>query len=298
VKGGILSAVNEMTFFKHCESRFIPKSGRSLRVGTLSSFRTEENEFVRDEQEGRFSVSLAFNSAVRLSKAWFEAITFGTSILHKAPGVFLGNYVTKPFQGIHSRGIVSSVDACRVLENTDDSIRLSGSISLLYEQFDAFIFCLSRSREKGSVILDESYDSVWSLPEVNLDDFMKILADLILKEIRGGGGIAYGDRVNSMSNIGAKLPKDGYTILDCVYAKVEYSEKVLHVSGSGSPTVSDVANRFERAAFIKPPDFSCESEVRLYFCPLWKSEEGLSPIPFRLKPLLLDCERLVHLIGQ
>ena len=154
------------------------------------------------------------------------------------------------------------------------------------------------AKKDNSVSWFESTDNYeHGIAEGNAEEFMKTIADLIMKEINKGGAIDYRNRINSMSGIGTKLPKDGYIVLDCLYASVEYNEKVVQVNGVGNPTVSNIANRFEKAAFIKPLKFSGESEVRLYFCPVWKSQEGISPIPFFLKPLLLDCERLLHLVS-
>lgn len=175
--GGGNSAVFESfgTLYKHCEKIYLPQPGRSIRLGTLTEYRRNENVAIRDEHEGTFNFSLNFPAPTTIKIEAIKRVTLATSPL--IIGNHLNNVYARSFFGLYTSGSLFSTAKVNILQRSEDDITLSGNINLHAEGADAWLLCLSASDAFGTTIHDAGYDSIWSiLPGVVLD-FAQHLVD-------------------------------------------------------------------------------------------------------------------------
>lgn len=177
---------------KDCMLEHVPDVGRFLRIGTISDYRKTENQFIRDEDEGKFNFALKFLDGPVLSSRWLERATFG---------LWRGGAASHHYSGIGNGHvqIVTSDLTTGVLTMTEDNARsfqsgenftMTGSLELEYESADAFVFCVTESVNKSSVIESEDYNGRWYIPNRNIVEFGMSLAAEISKKVSNGEGIS------------------------------------------------------------------------------------------------------------
>jgi hypothetical protein len=112
-----LESTEQISFgnlYKHCKSIHLPKVGGFVRLGTLSEYRSNENTFVNDAEEGIFHVSVCFPDVISVSKDWLRSVSIDTSPL--ATGTYRNNVRIQVFMGSLTAGSVFSIDSGSVAQ--------------------------------------------------------------------------------------------------------------------------------------------------------------------------------------
>lgn len=297
-----MSNIAFRTLYKHCKAKHVPEKGRFLRIGTLSDFRRQENKFVQDKDEGSFSVNLNFDGKVRVSKEWFQSVTFRASLLElfgfPAGGRFSNNTSFKQFKGIRTTGIITGGESVNILEDQQSHLVLEGTIGIRLVLHDAHVFCLSSTSEIGSVILDSEYTHVWSVDRKNVKEFVDRLVELVgeaftrenlITDIPTGG-------IHHNTAIPLHLREKSKFVNDFVMSNVHYMEKDIKVRSEGDIMLPQLYSILDNADRIKPLRFCSEAEERLVVRSGWDVEGTFFPIANELRPIFVSCDSLLDLM--
>jgi hypothetical protein len=280
----------------------LPKPGGSLLIGTLSKFRTDENTYIKDSEEGSFSISVSFQEPTEVPLKWFHDVTFGTSLSAMGSDPYANNYnfsmsnVTGEtwFQGAISQGkIKTKTHSASFLGHISEKIRVVGSIDLEYRCEDAWVFCMSLGRDVGSVIRDPEYNSIWSLPLQNLRDFCGDLARLIDRYIKSGN--LWCDI--PMSIVGSKeaeVLRSGNFLLQYRHEIVRYLPRTISAGEHSRPSQVALKEKFDFSPFIKPLSFQSELEYRFYVRPVLDFKKFRRVFPLRLRPISLPFDEILR----
>lgn len=287
------------TLYKHCKKIHLPQSGSSIRLGTLTEYRRNENVAIRDEYEGTYNFSLNFPTATTIKIEALEKVTLGTTPL--SLGIYGNNIRARSFGGVHTSGSLFSTDDVTILERTEEEITLSGNVNLHAEGADAWLLCLSTSNILGSTIPDAGYDSIWSILPGNVLDFARHLARH-LKSLVIGGGCFSRKTIGPLNAPGFAPPPLGNHMVFGVSVEiwqVTYRDRFIEiVSDVSDEIIEDVHRCLHRSASIKPSSFSHEQEIRLICRPTFvDSRSGQRFLfPNYLEPLLVPFDPFLNFI--
>lgn len=278
--------LNSLTLYKHCKAAHLPKKGGFIRIGTLSEYRTQENQAVADVEEGMFRVSLHFPSTQTISLDDFNAATLGTYSLRI--GENQKNIELQTFHLAKTEGIVTASDNTKISELTKTHVKIKGTVDLLSEGADAFVLCFSENKETGEVIIDSDYKAVWSVKPGHLVPFLSKVRVLIGREIAiNKKGIQKDNTIGPLVAPGF-LPskkKDLKFWVTCELSRVAYLPRKIEVTSNNIKDIrSDVRTCIDWSASIKPEEFSRETECRAIYRPCFTKEN----CPFHLLPNMLD----------
>ncbi len=286
--------------YKHCESRFLPEAGRKLRIGTLSDYRTHENEKVRDIAEGKFFHTLRFDGSRLIRKSWLSDICFGVpGISITGIGEARNNVAGGIFVGSEVIGVVQTTDDIRTIEFTADAVRLEGSLNIEFEGCDAFVFCISTKREHGSVINDDDYDACWSISADDLGEFQRRMAISLISKAEGIKEETIGPVVSPPFDPFRMLGDPSPSLrLHPSFSKIIYRSKSALISEGTEVSREEIKNLLDCSARTKPLEFESESEYRFIFQPSLVSSDGqrMVPLPNYCEARLIDCEPFLDLI--
>ncbi|MGB6231502.1 MAG: hypothetical protein WBF53_15410 [Litorimonas sp.] len=286
---------------KDCKAEHLPQAGRFLRVGTLSGYRKEENEKVRDEGEGTFELTLDFANGCNVSREWLSSVTMGLWPGPFGGGSYNGNnngYITTVETPL-TLGSLSMVESSADIQAHGEMVRVSGHFTLSFEGADAFIFCLTENMEDGSVIDHPEYNSKWAIKPPRLLEFGYRMANEINLKLSQREGLAK-ETIGPLVGPGFEPPprsalggavRSGISIF-----KVDYRERTIKVKGQSDDVLEAVHKAITQSAFTKPPIFSSEKEVRFIFRPLVQVKEGYYLFPNYCEPLLIPAEPFLDLI--
>lgn len=287
---------------KHCPSIYRPAPGRKIRIGTLSQFRTIENAAVRDETEGLYSVELRFDGSFDVNLQWLSDMTFGISPVMMFGGTgsnIWHNLSVTNYYGRSTWGTLHSTERVNVISRTTQSIKFTGSIWLHFEQTDAFVFCMSKSENVGSVILDDQYDASWTVAEDQVSAFAERMNQEIGNFFLSGRGGISTETIGPITMppwIIPEMQQGDINYMTGVHGSVTYGDKVIVVSSPDDINRSRVEDYLERAATIKPSRFSAEQEHRFLFFPVLRRSGRDLLSPNMLEPIFLDCEPFLEFI--
>ncbi|UWR27364.1 hypothetical protein K3757_05335 [Sulfitobacter sp. S223] len=285
------------SLYKHCAQKYLPKLGSTLRLGTLSEYRRSENRFIVDPYEGTFNVSVSFPEPTKVNIKELLDITH-----HTLPLDFdeiSHNIIVRPFHGELTSGCVYSTSDAKLSKRTERDVTVQGTIDVHAEVADAYILCLSTSPEVGAVILDPQYDSVWSIPETSLYNFVQRLI-AVLYENLAFPECQIPETVGPLQGPGFSyppLPNPNLTVR--VFADlrlVEYRSRTVTFSEHMSKhDVSEVLQAIDRSEQIKPTEFSKEREFRIVLRPFLFDSRNNQRIMFPnlLRPINLPFDDLL-----
>jgi hypothetical protein len=295
--------------YKHCSGRYLPKPGGMLRLGTLSSFRNEENAFVRDAAEGRFPIEFEFNS-VEVDAQWLNEVTFGVmpGLMFQADNSSVSRSIARiPYTGIEVAGeIFVYLDRLGLLR-AGKRVQIGGAMRFEFRAFDSFIFCLSMGEAVGSVIHDPLYNSRWKIAMQDTMKFATDLADLLSDHLESTSDwidkestepFFRGDFLppNQMGEF--VLPAGTRIRFRCLITPVRYEPKVWSVSDGSSLARRDIENRIEHSPYTKTGDFSHEQEFRFVFTPFAVIGENWYPMRWALRPVYIRWNSLLHYVEE
>ncbi|MDE9451723.1 hypothetical protein J3R80_14720 [Aliiroseovarius sp. Z3] len=283
------------TLYKHCKSIHLPAQDTSIRIGTLSEYRINENRAVRDEYEGKFRVSLKFKDRMEVSKTWLNRLTFGTIPFGSKVSQ---NIVTKVVSGTRTVGMVSSTGQFELQDVFEDRTQIEGCLDILFEGADAWVLSFSRSQD--SVINDSSYDSCWSLKPENMSSFLQAITRELWGEVVGGNYISE-DTVGPTGLPGFGVPKMRglrLSMFDDIQ-DVKYSDKIILPQCEDEDSIRTTHLAIDESAFTKPLHFKNEEETRVIIRPCY-SVNVSSPrylLPNYLRPVLIPARSILDLIS-
>lgn len=286
---------------KHCAREFLPRKGGKLRIGSLSDYRKIENEAVLDRSEGMFYIKLNFDGQEEFSNEWIRDISFESISSLDGPKESRRNLFSRGFRGRDCGGVISAIDDLERKTHADGKNRILGSIEIEFESSDAFLFCMSRGGEVGSVIHDAEYDASWSILRSEVKEFEYLLGECIIKHIEENGEGILRSTVGPFAAPGfyfpnaEEYPNYRYTVLTKSF-DVEYTERAIDVHRESDIAVNDLKNMFERSAEIKTCEFRSEDEFRFIIRPVFGGGDGYFFLPNHCEPILIDCDPFLDFI--
>lgn len=289
---------------KFCRSAHHPNVSKTLRVGTLSDFRRQENLAVRDESEGRFTLSFRFQPDCPIDRSWIRDISLGTArFLAAGPGsVITHNVTSKSFKRGNTIGLLTATDHLVVHQQNRETVQLEGQFDLHFDQQDAFVFCMSMADGSTSVIGDDEYSEKWFLEAEVVNSFATQLRNRLGETILSTPSWVSTCAVGQFVRPHIEAPHFStwrQIALTMDIGEVSYMEKSRTIVEGGSPSREEVELLLERAHMIKPLEFSGEKEFRMVFVPMVSADGRLFfPVPFHLNPQLLDVKDLLPFVSQ
>ena len=287
--------------FKHCRPQHLPGMGKTIRIGTLSEYRSNENQAVRDKDEGLFRVSLKLGDGLPISQSWLRNATLDTlQISWNSNNIEISNSVGL-FEGRYSSGVISCDHDFEIQGWNGPELRLTGNVNLKLEAADAFVFCLSSNGLSGSVVNDASYSGRWSVLVDNVLLFKACLAEEIRKEIGAGRGVtrtAIGPDFSSLPHPLFDLPDLERTHLFLAHSvfTVKYKRKLIELKSVENDLPNDLRVLLDESTFTKPIEFKQEEEVRLVFRLGYRFGENCFWLPYKYEPIFVPSEAILPLI--
>lgn len=286
--------------YKHCKDEHLPGKHSTIRFGTLSEYRRNENIAVRDKDEGMFRITLNFPNRTRVRRSSLREATFDTSPLFA--GVHQSNLRVRAFDGYLTTGTVYSTDDVQIESQTEDSIVMSGLINIYAEGTDAYVLCFSQNHELGKVIKDDSYNSRWNVRQGRVMEFAGRAARLIREKLLSDKRYISHRTIGPLrSSVLAQPPKNSYMVanVSAEIWQVLYREKEMIVRADFTDDIiSDIHECINRSAFIKPLEFEHEREIRIIFRPcVIDSRDGTRYLlPNYLEPMLISFAPFLDLV--
>lgn len=294
------------SLFKHCKPEHLPNSEGFIRLGSLSDFRRQENQFVRDDGEGTFELRLQLAGEVELSREWLYNITFGSSIAANtrfpSRAILSNNLGVSGFRGELTTGIITVFEDLTISKDLGSHLVASGEIRIRFDQHDSLVFCFSKKESPNSVILDDNYSKTWCLRDANMQPFFDMLVDAAINSVAVGA--ASTDRmVGPVADSIFQIPEDialeelqvGASF--CV-SDVKYLDRLSDVEDENDWPIERVRKVLDYAAFFKPERYCHEEEVRLTITPMLRFGDRAWPIPTELKPVLIPWGELLELTDR
>ena len=299
------------TLYKHCKTMFLPRTGSTIRLGTIAEYRKNENRAVQDKDEGLFRVSLKFIEGTNVKVSKLKRLTLNTISLPS--GYHDSNIATAVLPGSETTTSVYCIthDVFSNEPNTNrnpsngpqDFINLKGTIDLMSEGADAHILSFSRSSQPNSVILDPEYDAVWSLSEPHTKSFADAIAAKLI-ELYWEKKVFNSETIGPFPAPGIAVPpmSDGF-FFTVLWRRdvVTYRNKEIEVhEGFTDELISDVHECINQSAQIKPSIFAQEQEVRFIFRPamIEKSTGYCFLFPHYLNEQFIPVESLLKFINK
>jgi len=285
--------------FKHCKDAHLPRPSSNLRLGTLSEYRRIENEAVRDGLEGIFKVTLNFSKKTYVKFDALKQATLGTLMI--VPGTSRGNLNANFFNGRFTNGSVYSTDSIEFEAADKDGLNVLGSVDILAEGADAYVLCMSTSKDDGAVILDPEYDSVWSIKSGSVEEFAGRIATYLcsISQVRQS---FCSETIGPLNAPGFPPPPQNEYMqwrFSAEIWEVIYREKTIEMSTTiTDEIIQDIFNSLDRSAFIKPEEFSHEKEVRIIFRPVMiDTRDGRRYLfPNYLNPIFIPFDPLLGFV--
>lgn len=289
--------------YKHCRPEHLPESGRSFRIGTLSDFRTIQDRYVRDDDEGKFHLNLRFPEGTKLSRRFLNDITLSTM-----PGLFIkGAFSTSDnsgsalFQGERVVGQVHGhSDQLKITDTKAGSLIVGGDFVLSLESADAFVFCLSQNSSKGSEIFGNEYTARWEICANRIHEFVHLIEQRVFEAVLGGQGIT-SDFIGVHDEPAFRPPGDLGKLEPMIFSTVRsirYAPKKYQIATEDPGHLVHVRESFNDSDATKDPRFADEKELRIIMRVFYTDRKRLYMMPNRLKPFLLSCDDALHVIDE
>ncbi|MEI2385038.1 hypothetical protein [Breoghania sp. JC706] len=220
---------------KYCPSAYNIKTGcNTIRLGTLFSYRKEENEKLRDIGEGKFKFSIQFPKLSPVSNDWVSEFEFG------------GHEDGTGYAAIEEMAIISGQAHIKGVE-------IYGSTH------NCWIYCLSLSENSSAGSITETHDSFWEINAKNLGAFAGHLSNLLWSSISVKDIPDYLLIENGFNELASGLQ------LEVDIQPVSYEERSICIEQEADFPISEVRHLKNKIAFIKPENFRDEKELRIAF---------------------------------
>jgi hypothetical protein len=279
----------------------IPKIGRSLRIGTLSEYRKNTESAVRDEDEAKFSFSLRFEEKAVLSQDWLREATYNLwgSGLNGEHYEGIENAYVKELPSDLTTGVLSMSEDKTHAFQSGDVFKMRGSLKLNYESADAFVFCISESKDLNSVIGHQGYNGRWYIPRRNIKEFALVVAAEIAKKVTEGEGISK-YTIGPLKMPGFEFPPNddgkGVFRIEPSIFRVRYVNKEILVEEESDRVLGKIDDAIRESFFRKTPNFKIQEEVRLIFRPVLRVEGGYYHIPNLCNPVFIPVNSILPLL--
>lgn len=218
------------SLFKFCAPEHNLVEGcNTVRLGTLWSFRKEENTHLRDEGEGEFEFRIEFPSLTPVSQAWISEIQVDNEGSARIGELQFNN------------GVVSL-----------RTVSLKGSYS------NGWIFCVSKSSSAAGNI-SKAHPSKWMISGEKVGEFGQYLGHLLWQSITADDLPADLLKNHSLQEI----QKDLQLSFDA--RDVEYVERVQSIRSEADFPVEKLRELKGKIPYLKPKSFADENEFRFAF---------------------------------
>lgn len=224
--------------YKFCAQKYnIAEGCNTIRIGTLFSFRDEENELLRDEAEGMFEYKIRFQQLTPVSNEWISEIGVGQN----------GSAYIEEM--VFNNGTISVRGAT-----------LGGS------SYNGWIFCVSQS-ETAAGNISYAHDSRWSIAGEKIAEFGQAIGSLLWKSINVADLPASLLKENSLADIMSGLS------LSIEMHPVTYTDRDIEISTEMDFPVERLRQLKDQIPFIKPKNFQLEREFRFAFWLTFKNKK-------------------------
>lgn len=217
---------------KHCKTEHnISRKCNTIRLGTLYEYREIEDEHLRDEEEGKISITVEFESPRLI------------------PGSLL-NKINR-LDNIH---LDLKGNNCKF---TEDGIITQG-LSLDSEVRDAWIFCISQVDEVIPKETSTNYDSSWEFPILHAGRFALMIREMLCRQITNE------NLIESVGEPFISNPGMRWTMAS-MHAPVDYGGRVVKISDNTALDDRFIFDLCNSVYFRKPEKFKDEKEYRFVF---------------------------------
>ena len=236
----------EMELFKYCDKKYNIMSGSTLRLGALHHFRKIENESLRDEKEGTFTIQIDFSDGIilptKIANLFFQSV------------IGFGN-TSEPlprFQGSFSIHI-DKVEIDYV--NTNEVKFKSAKATIERSGIDSYVFCCSMNPVKPQSF--SGYNDHWKISNDKIELFGIKTAQLMLKQLKLADFNFFPTKNGSLSEYGFSVKLE--------HRAIKYIDRVLHITQNNLPSYDEFIDLIANMDFYKPSKFEDEMEYRYKF---------------------------------
>jgi hypothetical protein len=236
-----------MKLYKFCNAEHNVSKGAKIRLGSLHSYRSIENDYLRDESEGKYSFYIDFPDLITLDRRWMNFLFQGA--------LAIGDPLPMPrFPGSTNVGF----DTLTIVKHDNQSVTVKNTRVVIHREVpDALIFCMSMMNEAADCPFP-NYEDRWEIPFESAGNFSVRLADLIYHQMPISEltpSIVDTHSLALIKNISIEIK----------HRPVIYGERRLIVRPNGIPSIDSLVEKMGDIAFIKPEKFSNEKEYRFSF---------------------------------
>nr|MBG3150490.1 hypothetical protein [Proteus mirabilis] len=235
-----------MELFKYCDKKYNLMSGSTLRLGALHHFRKIENNSLRDEKEGTFTIQIDFSDGIvlptKVANLFFQSgIRFGDT--SEPPPHFPGSV------SMH----IDKVEIDHVMSN---GVKFkSAKVTIERSGLDSYIFCCSMNPTKPQSF--SKYNDHWKISNDKIEQFGIKTSQLMLEQLKLSD-------LNFAPNSNRSLSNFGFSI-QLQHRPIKYIDRVLHITQNKLPSYDDFIDLITNIDFYKPSKFKDEMEYRYKF---------------------------------
>lgn len=251
----------KMELFKYCDKKYNLMSGSTLRLSALHHFRKIENNSLRDEKEGTFTIQIDFSDGIvlptKVANLFFQSgIRFGDT--SEPPPSFPGS-------------VSMHIDKVEIDHVMSHGVKFkSAKVTIERSGLNNYIFCCSMNPTKPQSFSE--YNDYWKISKDKIDLFGIKTSQLILKQLKLADFNFFPDRNRPLSEFGFSVQLQ--------HRPIKYIDRVMHITQNNLPSYNEFIDLIENIDFYKPSKFKDEMEYRYKFIIHEKGKIYLPPKDF------------------
>lgn len=217
-------------YVKFCEKKYNIKSGcNNIKLNTLYSYRSQENELLRDKGEGEFSYYVNFPELMEPSPEWLSSFELD------GPGDIEVEDVRIDYGRVRVKGF-----------------SLSGSTP------NCWIYCMSKSIGSAGSIT-EAYEDKWTIEATKFQDFVRCIVDALFNSL------TVKDIPQNLLEKYSIVQLRERLSMNAEFRGVEYVDRSVTITAPDDFDVLKARELSDSIAFKKPKEFAAEQEIRIAF---------------------------------
>jgi hypothetical protein len=254
-----LVAYGSPPLYKFCNQKYDVTNGcNTLRIGTLWGFRKEENDYLRDEGEGKFEYKIRFPKLTPVSNEWISE-----------------------FDVDHDGS--AHIEHMKV---NNGNFSISG-VSLSGSTCNCWIFCVSMSGEAAGDV-SKTHETKWTIPHLHVQGFCQFLASQLWNKVSLKDLPLEIVENHSVQEISSGLA------LNAELKPVQYTEREIVIDSEQGFPVEKIRELKANIPFIKPKSFKEEKELRFAFFLTFKGKK----ISINDNPKILELRPIDQFIAK
>ncbi|HHR6466251.1 TPA: hypothetical protein ACS78B_003756 [Providencia alcalifaciens] len=235
-----------MELFKYCDKKYNVMSGSTLRLGALHHFRKIENDSLRDEKEGTFTIQIDFSDGIilptKIANLFFQSmIGFGDT--------------SEPIPRFNG-SVSMHADKVEIDHVMAHEVKFkSAKVTIERSGLDSYIFCCSMNPVKPQSF--SGYNDHWKISNDKIEQFGIKTAQLVLEQLKLADFNFFPARNGSLSEFGFSVNLE--------HRPIKYIDRVLHITQNNLPSYEEFIDLIANMDFYKPSKFKDEMEYRYKF---------------------------------